>query len=59
MEMELSFDWSSVHVPASEVIALMRKHRSERLDILFHYAEGLYRVAVPAPAASAMASATK
>ena len=46
MEMELSFDWSSVHVPASEVIALMRKHRSERLDILFHYAEGLYRVGV-------------
>lgn len=46
MQVELSFDWKSAHVPAAEVIALMRKHRSDRLEILFHYAEGLYRVGV-------------
>lgn len=46
MQPELSFDWASVHVPASQVIDLMRKHRTQRLEVLFHYAQGLYRVGV-------------
>ena len=40
------FDWKSVSVNSAEVIALMRKHRNEKLDVLFHYADGLYRVGV-------------
>ena len=46
METMLSFDWKSVSVNSAEVIALMRKHRNEKLDVLFHYADGLYRVGV-------------
>lgn len=46
MQPEISFDWNCVSVKSSEVIALMRKYRSERLEILFHYAEGIYRVGV-------------
>ena len=38
MESMLSFDWSSVSVNSGEVIALMRKHRNDKLDVLFHYA---------------------
>ena len=39
MQPDLIFDWKSVHVPASEVTGLMRRHRSEHLEVLFHYAE--------------------
>ena len=46
MESMLSFDWSSVSVNSGEVIALMRKHRNDKLDVLFHYADGIYRVGV-------------
>lgn len=46
MENNASFDWKSVSVNSAEVIALMRKHRNEKLDVLFHYADGLYRVGV-------------
>lgn len=46
MQPDLIFDWKSVHVPASEVTGLMRRHRSEHLEVLFHYAEVLYRVGV-------------
>ncbi len=46
MQPDISFDWSGVHADASEVMALMRKHRSDGVSILFYYAEGLYRVGV-------------
>ena len=46
LETTLSFDWKSVHVKATEVISLMRKFRNQKLDILFHYAQCLYRVGV-------------
>ena len=46
MEMELSFDWKSVSVKAGEAIALMRQSRTQPLEILFHFAEGLYRMGV-------------
>ena len=46
MQPEYCFDWASVHVPASAVIALMRKHRNDGVSILFHYAQGLYKVGV-------------
>ena len=46
METMLSIDWKSVSVNSAEVIALMRILRNEKLDVLFHYADGLYRVGV-------------
>ncbi len=46
MEEVLSFDWKSVSANSGDVIALMRKQRGKKLDILFHYADGLYRVGV-------------
>lgn len=46
MQPEISFDWNSAHVPSSSVIALMRQHRTDGISILFHYAQGLYRVGV-------------
>lgn len=48
MGIEFSFDWNSMHVSASEVIALMRKHRRDPLEVLFRYAEDVYRVGVDA-----------
>lgn len=46
MEPMLSFDWRSVHVKASEVIALLRRYRGQKLDVLFHFDQCLYHVGV-------------
>lgn len=46
METELLFDWNSMHVSASDVIALMRKYRNAQLEVLFCYGGEVYRVGV-------------
>lgn len=46
MQNLISFAWNSVAVKASEVMALMRKHRSDGVAILFHYGDALYRTGV-------------
>ena len=42
METMLSFDWKSVSVNSAEVIALMRKHRNEKLDVPENAREPFY-----------------
>ena len=46
MEHMISYGWNSVSVRASDVIALMERHRKDGVSILFHYADGLYRIGV-------------
>lgn len=46
MEEMLSFDWASVHVTPNELIALLRKSRSEKLDVLFHFEQNIYHAGV-------------
>lgn len=43
---ETTYQWKPVSAPASAVIALMRAHRSDVLEIVFHYADGIYHVGV-------------
>ncbi len=44
--MQMNLAWDSVSVPATDVIAMMRKSKSKKLEILFVYADEVYRVGV-------------
>lgn len=40
------FDWDEIPVMPSEILTLMRAHRSDAIEILFRYGDRLYRVGV-------------
>ncbi len=44
--MNVVFDWESILVNASDLIAFLRKNRTEKVGVIFHYADAVYTTGV-------------